>query len=177
MQRIMGIVGLLLVLSQVQGVVAQELSTSPGPNGVAEADTESVPTRYHIVSRTAYADRLEGFWLGASIANWTGLVTEMDKIGDTAQFKTGKFYTRSDWGKPDLPNIWSKEPSHLTPVIGFVFRDVDEVWGSDDDTDIEYMYQRLLLVNENQHANAATDSGRMAEAHSTSRRELPVGFQ
>ena len=35
-----------------------------------------------IISRSNYANRLYGFWLGQCIANWTGLVTEMDKIGD-----------------------------------------------------------------------------------------------
>ncbi|MGK0357570.1 MAG: hypothetical protein ACJATY_003229, partial [Spirosomataceae bacterium] len=39
----------------------------------AESDTE--------ISRSEYADKLYGFWLGQCIANWTGLVTEMDKIG------------------------------------------------------------------------------------------------
>ena len=33
------------------------------------------------VSREAYLNQLQGFWLGQCIANWTGLVTEMDKIG------------------------------------------------------------------------------------------------
>ncbi|NDV61953.1 sulfatase-like hydrolase/transferase [Puniceicoccales bacterium CK1056] len=101
-----------------------------------------------VVSRSAYAEKLEGFWLGQCIANWTGLVTEMDKIGDAGEYRTGAFYTRDDWGKPDLPSIWSDKPSELSPVIGFVFRGEDEIWGADDDTDIEYMYQHLLDTNE-----------------------------
>lgn len=105
------------------------------------------PAEIHTLSRSAYAQKLHGFWLGECIANWTGLVTEMDKIGDTPEHKTRPFYTRSDWGKPDLPNIWSDKPSNLSPTIDFVFRNDDEVWGADDDTDIEYMYQHLLFVN------------------------------
>ncbi|MEO0895576.1 MAG: ADP-ribosylglycohydrolase family protein [Bacteroidota bacterium] len=98
-----------------------------------------------VISRTAYHDRLEGFWLGSCIANWTGLVTEMDKVGNIGEFKTGAFYTRDDWGKPDQPNIWSgDQPSDLSPSIDFVFRDQGESWGADDDTDIEYMYQELI---------------------------------
>ncbi|MGB1362944.1 MAG: hypothetical protein ACPG7V_06780, partial [Flavobacteriaceae bacterium] len=31
------------------------------------------------ISRDQYKDQLYGFWLGQCIANWTGLVTEMDK--------------------------------------------------------------------------------------------------
>jgi hypothetical protein len=98
------------------------------------------------VSRSDYADRLEGFWLGQSIANWTGLVTEMDKIGGDG--KAGEFYTRDDWGMPDQPNIWSGEQSSLSPTIDWVLEGPGGVWGADDDTDIEYLYQHLLLTHE-----------------------------
>lgn len=98
------------------------------------------------LSRTEYRDRLYGFWLGQSIANWTGLVTEMDKIGDIGDIRTGPFYTREDWGKPDQPSIWGEGvPSELSATIEFVFRGPEEIWGADDDTDIEYMYQYLLF--------------------------------
>lgn len=99
------------------------------------------------ISRADYHDKLKGFWLGACIANWTGLVTEMDKVGNIGEFKTGDFYTRNDWGKADQPSIWSAAPSELSPTIDFVLRGKDEVWGADDDTDIEYMYQYLLYKN------------------------------
>ena len=102
-----------------------------------------------IISRSDYANKLYGFWLGQCIANWTGLVTEMDKIGNIGEIKTGKFYTRDDWGKPDHPNIWSGDKlSELSPTIDFVFEDVDGIWGADDDTDIEYMYQYLMYKNQ-----------------------------
>ena len=54
-----------------------------------------------IISRLDYLNKLYGFWLGQCIANWTGLITEMDKIGNIGNIKTGKFYTREDWGKAD----------------------------------------------------------------------------
>ena len=86
-----------------------------------------------------------GFWLGQSIANWTGLVTEMDKIGNLGEIKTGKFYTSEDWGKPDQASIWGQGiPSDLSETIDFVFAKNNEPWGSDDDTDIEFIYQTLL---------------------------------
>ena len=101
------------------------------------------------ISREQYRDQLYGFWLGECIANWTGLVTEMDKIGNIGEIKTGDFYTREDWGQPDQPSIFSGgEPSSLSPTIDFVFRDTSEVWGADDDTDIEYMYQHMLYTNQ-----------------------------
>ncbi len=101
-----------------------------------------------IISRSEYANRLYGFWLGQCIANWTGLVTEMDKIGNIGEIKTGDFYTRDNWGKPDHPSIWADGvPSDLSPNIDFVFRGEDEIWGADDDTDVEYMYQYLLYTN------------------------------
>jgi hypothetical protein len=101
----------------------------------------------HVVSRADYHDRLQGFWLGQSIANWTGLVTEMDRIGGDGVH--GDFYTREDWGQPDSPSIWGEGvPSDLSPTIDWVFRGPGEVWGADDDTDIEYLYQELLLRHE-----------------------------
>lgn len=100
-----------------------------------------------VISREKYLDKLYGFWLGQCIANWTGLVTEMDKIGNIGEIQTGAFYTRNDWGKPDQPSIWGQGiPSDLSPTIDFVFKDEGEVWGADDDTDIEYMYQYLLYT-------------------------------
>ncbi len=102
-----------------------------------------------VLDRAAYADRLYGFWLAQSIANWTGLVTEMDKIGNLGEIQTGSFYTRADWGQPDQPSIWGEGvPSDLSPTIDFVFRDPGDIWGADDDTDIEYMYQHLLATHQ-----------------------------
>jgi hypothetical protein len=101
-----------------------------------------------VISRAAYKDQLFGFWLGECIANWTGLVTEMDKIGNIGDIKTGNFYTRKDWGQPDHPSIWGEGiPSSLSPTIDFVLMGQDSIWGADDDTDIEYMYQHLLYTN------------------------------
>ncbi len=101
-----------------------------------------------VISRDAYQNQLYGFWLGQCIANWTGLVTEMDKIGNIGEIKTGKFYTREDWGKPDHPSIWGEGvPSNLSENIDFVLKDADSIWGADDDTDIEYMYQHLLFTH------------------------------
>lgn len=102
-----------------------------------------------MISRADYHNQLQGFWLGQHIANWTGLVTEMDKIGNIGDIKTGTFYTRDDWGQPDHPSIFNPElPSELSANIDFVFRDSTEVWGADDDTDIEYMYQHLLYEHQ-----------------------------
>ena len=102
-----------------------------------------------LISRSNYKDKLYGFWLGQCIANWTGLVTEMDKIGDIGEIKTGKFYTRLDWGKPDQPSIWGQGvPSDLSKNIDFVFVGPEGIWGSDDDTDIEYIYQELLYTKQ-----------------------------
>ena len=102
-----------------------------------------------VISRSEYQNKLHGFWLGQCIANWTGLVTEMDKIGNIGEIKTGGFYTRDDWGKPDQPSIWGEGiPSALSPTIDFVFEDSLGVWGADDDTDIEYIYQHLMFENQ-----------------------------
>lgn len=99
-----------------------------------------------LISRKNYQDRLYGFWLGQCIANWTGLITEMDKIG--GEGKNGKgagFYTSEDWGQPDEPNLWGS--NNYSDTINFFFEDEGGIWGADDDTDIEYIYQHLLYKN------------------------------
>ncbi|WP_053424290.1 hypothetical protein [Rheinheimera sp. KL1] len=97
----------------------------------------------HTLSKKLYADKVHGFWLGLSIANWTGLVTEMDKIGGDGP--AGQFYTRKDWQTKDQPSIWGQGiPSNLSATIDWVLADKDEVWGSDDDSDIEYIYLQLM---------------------------------
>ena len=88
-----------------------------------------------VISRVQYANKLFGFWLVHCFDNWTGLVTEMDKVGNIGESKTGDFDMRDDWGKADLPNIWSGDkPSDLSETIGFVFRGEDEIWVADDGT-------------------------------------------
>ena len=102
-------------------------------------------SQYVEISRENYTNKLHGFWLGQSIANWTGLITEMDKIGNIGEIKTGNFYTRDDWGGIDRRSIWEDQSIDKSNIkIEFSLRTQDEVWGSDDDTDIEYMYQFLL---------------------------------
>ncbi|TRX54964.1 ADP-ribosylglycohydrolase family protein [Thalassomonas sp. M1454] len=93
-----------------------------------------------VISRSAYQEQIYGFWLGQNIANWTGLITEMDKVGTPA---TMPFYTDDDWGSEDLPAIWGEGVPHAN-TIDFFFVNKGEPWGADDDTDIEYMYYHLL---------------------------------
>ena len=97
-----------------------------------------------VISRAEYLNKLKGFWLAQCIANWTGLVTENDKIGNIGESKTGDFYTREDWGKKDELNL---RGNSLDRNIDFVFEGKDGMWGADDDTDIEYMYQHLVYAN------------------------------
>ena len=92
-----------------------------------------------LISRASYHNSLQGFWLGQSIANWTGLVTEMDKIGGEGVH--GEFYTRADWGQPDQPNIWSEgAPSGQSDTIDWVLVDEGEAWGAESGND------RLVMV-------------------------------
>ena len=44
----------------------------------------------------------------------------------------------------DQPNIWGEFKGGKNQLIDFKVAEKDSVWGSDDDTDIEYMYQELL---------------------------------
>jgi hypothetical protein len=138
---------LVLGLLAAAGAATAEAGFPTDP-GLSYQPPRPGTTEVRTISRSAYANQLEGFWLGQCIANWTGLVTEMDKIGDVGPIKTGPFYTRADWGRPDQPSIWGQGlPSTLSPTIDFVFQPPGGTWGSDDDTDIEYIYQKLLFAN------------------------------
>ncbi len=79
-----------------------------------------------VINRTAYKDRLRGFWLGSCIANWTGLPTENVRA-------VPPFFSDDDWLKPFGRN---------GEVIDYVLD--SDPWGADDDTDIEYVYQKAL---------------------------------
>ncbi|WNC69391.1 ADP-ribosylglycohydrolase family protein [Thalassotalea nanhaiensis] len=92
-----------------------------------------------VIKKSEYKEKLHGFWLGQNIANWTGLITEMDKVGTP---DTMPFYTDTDWGRKDLPAIWGEGVPH-SDIIDFYFQQEGKPWGADDDTDIEYMYQYL----------------------------------
>ena len=92
-----------------------------------------------VISRSKYHDQLQGFWLAQCIANWTGLITEMDKVEPP-------FYTDDHWGGPDQRNIWGNFVPYAD-TIDFYFIYDSQPWGADDDTDIEYMYQHLLDIH------------------------------
>jgi hypothetical protein len=112
-------------------VLALAALISAAGSGYAEA-----PRTQASVSRSAYAERLQGFWLGQCVANWTGLTTEMVRCA-------APFYTDDDWGKPVGKTIGGGVPAHAE-VIDFVIKRGADPWGSDDDTDIEYMYLHAL---------------------------------
>lgn len=99
-----------------------------------------------VIDRGHYHDQLQGFWMAQCIANWTGLITEMDKIGIPSNGKGEGFYTRADWGGPDQPNLWGS--NNYSKTIDFLLAEKDSIWGADDDTDIEYIYQDLLYHSE-----------------------------
>lgn len=99
-----------------------------------------------VMSKEVYHEKLHGFWLGQCIANWTGILTEMDNIGGEGD--QGVFYTREDWGGPDLPSFFGHTRADLSTKIDWIRRGPDEIWDADDDTDIEYIYQHLLATNE-----------------------------
>ena len=105
----------------------------------------SSDTKQFIIDRNNYLNQLEGFWLAQCIANWTGLITEMDKIGIPINGKGKGFYTRENWGKKDEPNIW--DSNNYSETIDFIFAEKDSIWGADDDTDVEYIYQELIYKN------------------------------
>ena len=75
-------------------------------------DSGSDKIDFYEIDRVEYFNKLEGFWLGQSIANWTGLITEMDKIGNIGEIKTGKFYTRNNWGEK-MSLVYGLQKPHM----------------------------------------------------------------
>lgn len=80
------------------------------------------------ISKTEYKEKIKGFWLGSCIANWTGLKTE-------AARNEKPYFTDEDWNT-NQGNEWHGA------YIDFVLD--KEIWGADDDTDIEYIYQHAM---------------------------------
>lgn len=76
-----------------------------------------------MLDRGGYHDQLRGMWLAQTVANWTGLRTEI-------QFNNPPFPTDASWGGFTQRGR-----------IEFVFQDP---WLADDDTDIEYVYLHLM---------------------------------
>ena len=82
-------VGLLLVAFLLTACAAQRGTVHSDSSAPADEPTKRDA---YVIDRADYADRLHGFWLGQSIANWTGLSTEMVKVAPP-------FFTDADWGK------------------------------------------------------------------------------
>jgi len=138
--------GLLLSLVTAQPP-AQPPAATPAitlaPAAQSAQASCQAPNGMLAISRSQYQAQLQGFWLGLSIGNWTGLITEMDKIGGAGA--SGQFYRRTDWGGPDQPSIWGQGiPSELSKVIDWYLVSEPQAWGSDDDSDIEYIYLQLM---------------------------------
>jgi hypothetical protein len=92
--------------------------------GLAAASPVSAQSS-RLLDREQYRDRLEGFWLGQCIANWTGRRTEAVRTQPP-------FLTDADWGPPfngGSPLDWVTNQSP---------------WLADDDTDIEYVYLHAM---------------------------------
>ena len=107
-----GIVLLTIALVQAQGKLADPELEYPAytPNA-----TDLV------LSRSKYMDQLQGFWLTQCIANWTGLITEMDKIEPP-------FYTDENWEGPDERNNWGNFVPSSNNIIEYYFVHAGEAW-------------------------------------------------
>ncbi|XOV84883.1 MAG: ADP-ribosylglycohydrolase family protein [bacterium] len=82
------------------------------------------------IDRNEYHDRLRGFWLGSSIANWTGLPTENTRAEPP-------FFNDNDW---------QTQIGREGEIVDYVL--ANDPWGADDDTDIEYVYLKALEKND-----------------------------
>ncbi|WP_437602130.1 ADP-ribosylglycohydrolase family protein [Sorangium sp. So ce590] len=119
--------GLLLALLSIAPLAgADDPPRRAFADPVEQRDPPGVSARPRAqLERAAYAERLRAMWIGACIANWTGLRTEGVRI-------ERPFFTDADWGKP-LGRDGAR--------IDFVLLDPCP---ADDDTDIEYVYLHLM---------------------------------
>ena len=120
------LLAVVLSCGLVGSAVAQDTAAGVTSNKAAAAKSSVVKDLIKEISRQEYAERIEGLWLGQCIGNWTGLQTEGKRLKPP-------FFTDLDWksetNKKGFDFVLSKE---------------GDVWGADDDTDIEYIYQHLL---------------------------------
>jgi len=102
---------------------------------IMDADPATTRTMVLEIPGEELLDRLHGLWLAETIGNWTGLTTEGARGGhdlDGDGLPDVPFLADADWGKP---------ASQDRLPAAFQFHDV---WGADDDTDIEYLYLDLM---------------------------------
>lgn len=114
--------------------IASLLLSSSGP---------ALAASRRVISRAEYARKLQGMWLGETVANWTGLQTE----GVRAK---PPFFTSRDWGTVHRDVVErAKDWEPLKRKLGGNPDKIDWVvldpWLSDDDTDIEYIYAHLMV--------------------------------
>ena len=113
--------------------VAFSLGVHAGPeckNSIDESKETSssvTPANEVVISRSDYIRRLQGFWLGQCIANWTGIITENEK-------QVAPFYTDEDWGGKNTKG----------KLIDWWLISKGKAWSADDDTDIEYIYHHTM---------------------------------
>ncbi|MEM7332255.1 MAG: ADP-ribosylglycohydrolase family protein [Chloroflexota bacterium] len=122
----------------MQKIIILLLSTTLLMIGCNGRSTPSPPLTHDSL---AYQQRLHGMWLGSTIANWTGLVTERVR-------QEAPFYTDEDWGTLRIAvTEWQEDEN-----IDFVFQDP---WFADDDTDIEYAYLYMMDQHQTPYLSAA----------------------
>ncbi|TDE08622.1 ADP-ribosylglycohydrolase family protein [Jiangella asiatica] len=97
----------------IAGAVAAPGAAAPSPDAGAAGEAGAAGDVITL-DRDTYRDRLHAMWLGQTIANWTGLQTELTR-------NEPPFYTDADW--PDIGFVTDQDP-----------------WLADDDTDVEYVY-------------------------------------
>ena len=117
---------LLIVAMMVVGVVPgkpkvrNSMKQEPSSVLIDQEMKSDQEVKVFSINRTNYKDKLEGFWLGSCIANWTGLPTENQRTDFP-------FFTDEDFGPGKFDYVLDQHP-----------------WGADDDTDIEYVYQHAM---------------------------------
>lgn len=98
--------------------------------GMAQSQ-ESGYSGSRLIRESDYREKVRGMWLGQCIANWTGLQTE-------GRHRQPPFLTDASWG----------QVQPYTNGFPLDFKWFFNPWGADDDTDIEYVYNHLMVQHD-----------------------------
>lgn len=121
-------------------LVPDDLSKpAPGPDGGTPGGTPVVKRQLKL-ARSTYLDRLAAMWMGESIANWTGLITE-------GRHNEPPYLTDKDWGG-------RYEHSRAGSAVNVLSYNFQDPWLSDDDTDMEYVHLAAMTKRGDPYLNS-----------------------
>ncbi|MDR1426491.1 MAG: hypothetical protein LBJ08_01855, partial [Bifidobacteriaceae bacterium] len=124
-------------------IVALPATAAVGFSTTASADPPATVT----LTSAEYQDKLFAMWQAESIANWTGLRTELKRSAPPFYTEANNWYpATSTSGMNNYNASGGLVERNGTGPLNYAIN-VTFPWGSDDDTDIEYSYLWEIAEN------------------------------